>query len=286
MNKNNARSLLATGMFLMSAVASAAELTIAPAVDLAYKTSDFTIEFGGGGGGGTDLISPSYMTLTPSLALSYNRFYGVVAYESTVNPWTSSTLEVVPSPAQTRFTNDSFERKEASLTFGYRVFDGSRKIGAVNVFGGYLHGISTWRQTSFITNTTTLTMDILSVGFQEDGYFLGVNYSHSFGNKGTLSLSGAFGLLDGILKDVEVSGSSPTNQDIFAESTGLSLGVGWSGNITGNMNYRVGMKYINYNFDVNSIENKLTGAVVNYPSGQLQIKETIYSLYFGVVNYF
>lgn len=284
MKKNNVHSLFVTGMFLMSGAVSAAELTIAPAVDLAYKSSDFTIEFGGGGGG-TSLISPSYITLTPSIALSYDRFYGVAAYEATVNPWTSATLEQ-PIPTETQFTTDSFERKEASLTLGYRVFDGSGRIGAVNVFGGYLRGVSDWRSMTFTDDGVSPSTDILSVSFQENGYFLGVNYSQSFGSKGTLSLSGAFGLLDGVLKDVETFGNTAINQDIIAESTGLSLGVGWSGNITGNMNYRVGMKYINYNFDVSSIEDKLAGTVTNVPSGQLQIKETIYSFYFGVINYF
>jgi len=282
MNKSNVRRLLATSLLLISGVVSAAELTVAPAVDLAYKTSDFTIE--SGGGGGRDLIQPSYITLTTSLALSSGRFYGVAAYEATVNPWNSARLEIIGPVVAS--TNDTFERNEASVTLGYRVFDGSGKIGAVNVFGGYLRGVSGWHSLSFIDNGLNLRINDLNADFQENGYFLGVNYSHSFGNKGVLSVSGAYGLLDGVLKIVEADGNSATNQDFFSESTGLSFGVGWSGNISGNMNYRVGLKYINYNFDVSRIENKLTGTVTNVPSGLLYIDESIYSFYFGVINYF
>jgi len=283
MNKNSVCGLLATSLLLVSGVASAAELTVAPAVDIAYKTSDFTFE-SGGGGGSRDLIQPSYITLTSSLALSSGRFYGVAAYEATVNPWNSARLEIFgPIVAS---TNESFERNEATLTFGYRVFDGSGKVGAINVFGGYLRGVSGWHSTSFIDNGVSLRINDLNIDFQEDGYFLGVNYSHPFGNKGVLSVSGAYGLLDGVLKEVEADGNSPTNRDIFAESTGLSLSVGWSGNISGNMNYRVGLKYINYNFDASRIEDKLNGTVTNVPSGLFFIDESIYSLYFGVINYF
>ncbi len=286
MNKNSVRGLLAAGLLLPLGVASAAELAVAPAIDLAYKSSDFTIAFFGGSG--TSLIKPSYTTLTPSLALNYGRFYGVAAYESTVDDWNSTSLEV-SSPTSNSFIQQTFERNEASLTFGYRVLDGSGKLGAVNVFAGYLQGVSGWNSTTFRYSAAPAPVSIknLNVNFNEKGLFVGANYSQPFGSKGTLSLSAAYGFLSGLLNDVETSGgSSSTNQDLYSKSNGLSVGLAWSGNLTGNMNYRVGLKYIKYNFDVDRIDDKLTGTSTSVTPGMFVIKEQIYSLNFGVINYF
>jgi hypothetical protein len=285
MKKKTGHSVLAAGLFLTSVAASAAEqLTVAPAIDLSFKSSNFDFQIGGGSNGIN--LKPSYTTLTPSLAMSYRRFYGVAAYELTVNDWNSDGLEV-NGPTDSTFTQETFERNESSLTLGYRVFEGSRLFGSVSVFGGYLRGTSGWHSLAFNDNVGTVSIETISVDFKERGFFLGANYSHSFGSKGMLSISAAYGSLDGLLQDVETTGGGNSiYQDLFSKSTGLSAGVAWSGTISGNMNYRVGMKYVNYSFDVDKMEDKIAGTVSTVPSGQIVIKESIYSFYFGVINYF
>ena len=283
MKQNSARSILAVGLLMSFGTASAAEFAVAPSIDLSYKSSTFDFIFASGSG--TSLIKPSYTTLAPSLGLSLGRFYGLVAYESTINDWNSTSLEVT-APTSNAFKQQSFERNESSLTFGYRVLDGSGKLGAVNIFAGYLQGVSGWSSTTSRYTTGTLSFDNLHVDFSEKGPFLGANYSYPFGNKGTLSLSAAYGMLSGLLKDVETTGSSSTNQDLYSKSSGLSMGIAWSGNLTGSTNYRLGLKYVNYSFDVNKLDDKLTGTSVSIPSDTFVIKEKIYSLNFGVISYF
>jgi hypothetical protein len=285
MKKIAGHIVLVAGSLLASVAASAAEqLTVAPGIDLSFKSSSFDFQIGGGSNG--IRLKPNYTTLTPSLAMNYGRFYGVAAYEFTVNDWNSEGLEV-NSPTDSTLTQETFERNETSLTLGYRVFEGSRLFGPVSIFGGYLRGTSGWHSLAFNDNAGVVSIEAISVDFKENGFFLGANYSHSIGNKGTLSVSAAYGALDGLFQDVETSGGGNSiYQDLFSKSTGLSAGVAWNGTIAGNMNYRVGMKYINYSFDVDKFEDKIDGSVITIPSGQIKIKESIYSFYFGVVNYF
>lgn len=270
-----------------TATAESWQLTVAPSVDLAFKKSDFSFDFGGSG---ADLVNPTYTTLTPSAAVSVGPIYGVLSYEVTVNPWNSETLSMYDpgtGPIWT-ITQDSYERSEAALTIGYRVYSGGNNIGPVNVFVGYLNGNSAWRSTDFTYDTSvvpsTYQFSVYRYIFSENGGYIGANYSQPFGEKGTLSLSAAYALLDG---NLGILSSWGDNFDYISDATGYSLGITWTGPITGNLNYRVGMKHVKYDFNVTKFRDNISGTVTVLPSWfDFSIHEEMNSFFFGVSAYF
>lgn len=290
MKRVGAALLAAGGVFLAAtALADESQLTVAPSIDMAFKKSDFW--FGAAGTSGNQLIKPTFTTLTPAIAMSYGRFYGVANYEVTVNDWNSDKLSGIGSTWTV--TQDSFERNEASVTLGMRVFSGNKYLGPANIFVGYLKGESVWHNNEQSGNTSGFSYYNNRYIFSEDGFYLGASYTHPFGEKGSLSFSAAYGKLNGNLAYLSQSYNSVAaaaygdDWDYLSNAVGYSLGVVWTGPITGNLHYRVGMKHISYDYDITEMRNNLTGTAIAVPAWfDLKIHEYIYSFFFGVTNYF
>jgi hypothetical protein len=288
--------LLALGMFVMAGGVSAKDdwqFSVSPTLDFAYKKASISMQ-SGSASTFTNLIQPTYTTFTPAIGASYGPFYALLSYDTTIEDWRSESNGIVVAGFWSNF-QDSYRRNEASATLGYRVFRGNNRIGPVSVFGGYLQGTSVWRENVFTGGmsgggaTAVFGTDENTRSYLETGYYLGANYAHSFGDKGTLSLTAAYAFLDGTLNETallysNLLGSTYVNTDYTASARGASVGILWMGPITGSLNYRVGMKYVNYSFPITEKRDNLTGIVT--PQSGTTISERVYSFFFGLSSYF
>jgi len=261
---------------LFSAGAANAErwqFTAAPALDFAFKKSDSVMTAGGSVWNAQWTGSPSYTSFVPSLAASYGPIYASISYDNPLAAWHSTSFDFVANTA----VDNIYSRKEAAMTIGYRL------PWSVNVFLGYVHGRSD--QTSMIYNGIAGTVDASNFTFDERGFYVGASYSRQFGDKGTLSASLAAGNMDGemVLQTTNFGGERDVLQ---SKSPGYSLGVNWTGPITGNMVYRTGLKMTRYNFDFNTIYVNGVNITPLFPQNYFQMQETIYTFTIGVANYF
>lgn len=264
MNKKTGRMILAVAMMAASAMVSAADwnLTVAPSLDFAFKRS--TYEFTGAAAGAFS-AEPAYTSLVPSVAIGYGPIYGVLSYDTQLGLYQST------EGGGSTFQSNTYERSESTLTLGYRIWR------TMNVFVGYVSGNSS--QTEIIYSGAPLTPDPFTYKFHEEGAYLGVSYGHKVGDKGSLSVSAAYGQMDGRL---EAYGTN--NPALFDSSApGYSISMGWSGPLSGSMVYRVGLKYTQYNFDIKTAR---IGPVIIPLSNPIDIKEEIIAFTIGVSNYF
>jgi hypothetical protein len=255
---------MAVGMLAASATVSAEDwnLTVAPSLDFAFKRSSY--EFSGSASGAFE-AEPAYTSLIPSIAIGYGPIYGVLSYDTQMGLWQST------ESGGGTFQTNTYDRSEASLTLGYRV------LRTVNVFVGYVSGNS--NQTQVIYSGSPVTPDPISYKFHEEGAYLGISYGHQFGDKGTLSMSAAYGKMDGRL-ELDSTGLVAT---FDSSAPGFSASLGWSGPLTGSMVYRVGLKYTQYNFDISTAT---VGPIVVPLTNPIEIKESIMSFSMGIANYF
>lgn len=265
MKKKTSCMILAVGALAASATASAEDwnLTVAPSLDFAFKRS--TYEFAGAASG-TFSAEPSYTSLVPSIAIGYGPVYGVISYDTQLGLYQTS------EGGGSSFLTNTYERSEASMTLGYRVWR------TVNVFVGYVSGNST--QTQIEYSGAPLTPDPFTYEFHEEGGYIGASYGHQFGDKGTLSVSAAYGQMDGRL---DAFGTGLPGTFDSSNTPGYSLSLGWSGPLSGSLVYRVGLKYTQYNFDINSVR---LGPLVIPLTNPIEIKEEIMAFTMGITNYF
>lgn len=266
-------------MVLFSGVARAEDsrITVAPAIDFAFKRSLFKLN-----GATGYFVEPSYTTFVPSLAISAGKFYAVVSYDTPMAPWEETSLNL----ANDTLMQTSFTRSESVITVGYRL------PWSLNVFGGYLHGESTQTETWYIADAVLgHVVWPTTYSFDERGIFLGINWSRSFGDRGTLSVSVASGIMDGTFTVKDYNGTTDPTLFVASDSVykshspGFSLNVGWTGTITGNMVYRTGLKYTKYVFDTDTLTVSDGTGTTSGPS-DTSLTEEVFSLSFGIANYF
>jgi len=255
---------LLLGGLIMSAPAWAEDwsLTVAPSVDIAFKRSSYKFSGAAAGAISTD---PSYTSLAPSIAIGYGPIYWVMSYD------TQTGLYQTSDGGSGGFQTNTYDRSEASMTVGYRV------LRNLNVFLGYVSGNST--QTEVMYTGVLLTPDPTTYKFHEQGAYLGGSYSMQFGDRGALLVSAAYGKMNGRL-DLFSTGL-PALFD--SSAPGYSVGLSWSGPLTGSMVYRAGFKYTQYNFN---IETAQIGPVIIPLTNPIDIKEEIMAFTIGVANYF
>jgi hypothetical protein len=250
---------------VLSCTAGAAKkgLTVVPAIDLGFKNNSYTVP-----AVDVDLkFKSSFNTLVPSLTLAYGPMYASMNYDFTV---TDSEKYITGTAANSGFSSIGYSRKDASLTLGYRPHP------AVNIFGGYTQGKGTMLYTGF---DNTGTPSAATRIFNEDGFYVGAGFSHAFSDKGVLSLSAAYGSLNGLLAAATETDSS----EIDSKAPGYSLNLGWVQATTSSLSYRVGVKYTTYEFEGRELRNN--GVVTPMPR-PFDYYEKIMTYYIGVVDYF
>jgi len=256
-------------------------VTVAPSLDFSFKQSNFSLN-----GAATDLfVKPTYSAFVPSLAVSVGPIYVVASYETPMAVWQDTSLNVDTD----LYKHTTFSRSETVLTLGYRL------PWSVNVFAGYLHGRSTqsevWNLTYFDGANWQHGTWPTTYNFDERGYFVGASYVQVFGNRGTLSVSGAYGKMDGNFDVRDYDGTADpstwvsTHSQYLSTSPGYSLGLGWTGPLSGSLVYRAGVKFTKYVFDTDTLI-RSTGAGTAVGPSTTSITEEIFTFFIGIGNYF
>lgn len=262
--------------------ADTAQLVIAPSMDMAFKNDALSIR---SGSTTTNLAKVDFKTLAPGIALGYGRWFGGITAEFTIDPGAFEQTKFTATGYEYR--NSTFSRGETTFNVGYRIFEG--KKSSANLYGGFHDSRSKILQSIYTYSSVgpTYTVKTERADFTETGPFVGANFTMPIGKQNNLTFSAAYALLDGKLDDLQTNGSSSTlDHNIYsANSNGLSLGLVWSGPLGKNSNYKIGYKFVDYNFDVTSTHNVITGITTANSPGALVISNQVSSLYFGATLY-
>lgn len=245
------RSLL--GLMLVVAglgVARAEEndLTVVGGVDFGFKKLRLDVDRA------RSSFSPSYVTINPTLGLSYKSFYASASYDKSLGIGPGDD-EVEGGSGPTASTLD-FSRADTTYTLGYRLNP------SFSVFVGHTRGVSQFTDTTFDT-----TLIVTRTVYSETGPFAGVAYTKAFGDKGSLGLSVGYAKLDGEFEQLFRPGAGTFT--VEGDITGLSYGVTWSGALTGSLGYRIGVKATRYKMEE-----------------PLDIIERYTNIFLGIANYF
>jgi hypothetical protein len=233
---------------LAAAHADESDFLIIGGVDFGFKRLKLDVN------GARSSFSPSYVSVNPTIVLSYKSFYAGVAYDKALSAGSGS--DDVQGPTGPVASTLDFSRADSTLTAGYRLNP------SLSVFVGFANGTSTFTQTTFDT-----TITVIRTTYAETGPFVGVAYTSAFGDKGSLGLSVAYARLNGELHTITRPGSILF--DANGNASGLSYGVTWSGSLTGSLGYHVGVKATRY--------------TMHDPIG---ITERYTNIFVGVSNYF
>ena len=261
---NNIRPFLLISLLVAACAAEADEgsFTVVPAVDLAFKNSrysfpaiDVDIKF-----------KASYTTLVPSLTIGYGSFYGVANYDFTV---AESVKIVTGSASDPSFNTIDYSRKDASLTLGYRLHP------SVSLFAGYTQGKGTVLISGYDPSGPFGATRI----YNANGFYAGVGLGYAITEKGSVSLSAAYGSLNGLLSGANWS----SNFEIDSKAPGYSVNLAWNHAATATTSYRVGIKYTAYTFE--GKEFRENGIVTPIPRA-FDYYERITTFYIGIVESF
>jgi len=259
--RNFARMFILVAATLTNGVVVAAEdagLTVAPAIDFGFKQSSMNIS--ANGSPYTSAYKPSYITLIPSLSMTYGQFYGAVSYDTPLTEY--HTSYGTSSATGIAYSDNTYSRQETTVALGYRL------LPALSVFGGYLNGKSKMRSVDY--SGVPLQPYPGDISFNTNGYFAGVSTSHSYGDKGAIALSVAYAQMNGTI-DSKFSNVSGTIQS--QNASGYSTNLSWSGPMGNSMFYRVGLRYAKYYYQFQS-------------QASMKVEEPVQGLTFGVSKYF
>src|SRR3982074_1527737 len=130
--------LVATG--LPTAHADESDLTVIGGVDFGFKRLKLDVN------GARSSFGPSYVSVNPTIVLSYKSFYAGVTYDKALSAGSGSD-EVQGATGPVASTLD-FSRADSTLTAGCRLNP------SLSVFVGFTNGTSTFTQTTFDTTIT------------------------------------------------------------------------------------------------------------------------------------
>jgi len=257
MPKILATILLVAAIAATNASAAEKKLVVIGGVDFAFKS--LTLDVGG------KMTAPQ-STINPNLILSYGNLYTSLSYDGAVGSGSVVTIEN-GNPGTLDMSRSDF-----LFTVGYRLID------PVNVFAGWLngniHAVQTGVRDLDGGGPNPAEWYVQDIKYDTQGPFLGASWSMALGQRSSLSFSAAYAKLAGTINDATTSfltGTTPSS-DSF-DVAGLSYGITFSGELTGSLGYRMGIKNTRYK-----------GApTTSTPGG---IVEQYTSFFFGVSNYF
>lgn len=139
-------------------------------------------------------------------------------------------------------TNE-FDFSSSDVSIAYKVTD------EISVYSGYLN-------TNFELKSDTVFPNFGGSGtyrqdYNELGLYLGMNYRMVF-KSGALNFSIAYAYLDSTFEDNMYQAQLPALK-LDGNTTGLSYGVSWQGDISKKMKYSIGISARQYEFDSNLI---------------------------------
>jgi hypothetical protein len=248
----SAALMLVISFLAPGAAADQNKIQVVGSIDFAFKNLSFNPA--------GNLQSTPLTTINPSIVFARNRWYSSFSYDGPTGSGTVVTIENNrPSVLQ-------MSRSDFLFTVGYRLAD------PLSVFGGWLSGNINAVQSgvrddggggdAFYAQT---------IKYLEQGPFLGLAYSMPFGKRSNISFSAAYANMQGSLDESRSVAGSATSftSDSFGVS-GLSYAIIMTGDLTGSLTYRTGLKFTNY-------EGKATNGTIN---------EQYSSVFFGLANYF
>jgi len=233
--------ILANGI----AIAIAAEdtgLTVVPGIDFGFKHSTQYIVMNGSPLPYTN--NPNYITLIPSLSISYGKLYGAISLDT---PITESHTTYNSQSPQSFYSDRAYLRQETLLTLGYRL------IPALSIFTGYMNGETKVRQVDYNYDvpSTTWKPDPREINFTGTGYFAGLSTNYNFEGKGTIALSAAYANLQG--SQTSISGLQGETTVKSQNASGYSTSLSWSGPMSESVFYQIGYRYAKYTYNFSNL---------------------------------
>ena len=113
----------------------------------------------------------------------------------------------------------------------------------------------------------------------ENGFYAGVGLGYAITEKGSVSLSAAYGSLNGLLSSANESGSS----EIESKAPGYSVNLVWNHAATATTSYRVGIKYTAYTYEGKELREN--GVVTPIPRA-FDYYDRVTTFYIGIVESF
>ena len=159
-----------------------------------------------------------------------------------------------------------YSREDINLTFGY-------SLDQFNIFAGYRTG----------KTDANYTGNNSAFGTTSDGFYIGASKSYYFEGKGSLSGSIAIAALDGEVSLSEpfvdtsafVVGDPPPDK-IKGSAVGLSLAIGWSGEVSENTLYNIDLKINQFDFEDDVV----------YGGLDLSYEENLNTISIGLTHFF
>lgn len=214
--------VLAVLLQLLVSTAQAEDIDMVVKMAIAQKSLDLSIR--------DRSFSPSFNTFDIAVTGAMGRFYLTLDHDISIK----DAVETDPNGLI------FFSRSDSSLTLGYSIMDW------LSIFTGFRTGET---EANYSANNS-------SFGNTSEGYYIGLNGSHYFEKKGSLSLSLAIASLDGsvALSEPFVDTSvflvgNPPPSEINGSAVGYSLGLSWSGKYSEDTNYSIGIKLQRYEFE-------------------------------------
>lgn len=278
-----------------SGLVQAKDWSIVPNIGFQYRNLEFDQKFSNLNTafpeGGLTVDLP---TISTGLTFIWRKLYASLKYESSFEanadsdvPFTGYESFVGDVPALDRKVQTEVTRTDLSFTVGYNIWAG------LNVFGGYLDGETELTpdpslrifDNGIAQNLAQIERDFANSEYRqkytEEGWYLGVSYGWAILEAGTLSVSGAYALMDGTYEDNAVPDSNGQGTDFKYEgdSTGYSLAVSWSAPLTKHVGYYFDLRRQAYDFDGDDKSG-------NFPGSSVKTEEVMTSLTGGIQWYF
>lgn len=184
------------------------------------------------------------------LGVIYEKFYTVARIEiplDDVGVSVENERIIDTGPVAVPDDEGNMERLDWSITAGYQITD------SIKIFGGYKYG------------QTELDFDFVPLGgvpenfegeYEEDGFFLGADYTLPVGSMGALTFSIAYADLDAEFSTSGVFGNpgsadnvQPYLQgpiDYDGDADGFSFGLRWTAGLTESLLYNIALRYQEY----------------------------------------
>ncbi len=230
-------------LFLWPGMLLANDLLFVPRVSLSIAQYEFTKPptIGGLPGNGTFprvKFDTTFKVLGAGGTLFKNSYYFDLFYQKSLQESESFTVENIGLPNNASFTVsiDDVRRRDYSLTFGKKIFD-----GRAGVYAGYKSGKTGGPQPQGE-----------HMSFEEKGFFVGGNYGWLISDLGVLSVNLAYAKLDGNRTQKTNTGFEPDFIVDFngnGDAEGLSYGTTWTSRFTDHVSYSAALEVRQYTFD-------------------------------------
>lgn len=237
-----------TGIFLSTARAD--EMTFTPRASLSIASYEFSQTSRPGALAPTGInnndfpevkFDVTFKILGVGATFFKNGYYFDLALQKSLEEEDSFTLNDPGLPGGSFNENFKGDREDSSMTLGRKILDNRAAI-----YIGYKTGKSEadGNQGQHLS-------------FEEDGFFIGANYSWVIPDSGVISVNLAFADLDGELTE-DVTNPAfespavlnvPLDINASSDAQGLSYGISWSSRLSNSLSYTIGIDARSYTFD-------------------------------------